>query len=231
VVEGLGGNLVDAKDKPRTGLQPLSLHTYDNRAGSNVSNQEWTRLREEYEARLHEERRRARDAGQEYADVLDLGIELDPGAPLPHVLADGHSVFVLFYVRARSRVRDGITVAVADPRSTDEPVGLIEFTGVHSVLFGGPNDEALHGHPLHGRGLEPYAIHEVYGSHWISEAERINSVHPYHQPGWHGTLRHFLITFHDETLECLARDLRAEIHRSSLADTITTTASRMFGGQ
>lgn len=193
-----------------------------------MDDQQLTRLREDYEARLREERRRARDTGQEYADVLDLGIELDPGAPLPHVLADGHNVFILFYLRP-TRAHDGTTVTVANPRGADEPVGLIEFTGVHSVLFGGPNDEALDGHPLHGRGLRPYAIHEVHSSRRITEAEQINSVHLHHQPGWHDILRHFVITFHDETFECLARDLRTEIHWCSLAEAIAATASQMLG--
>jgi hypothetical protein len=34
-----------------------------------VDKEQWTRLLEEHEAKLREERRRARDAGQEYADL------------------------------------------------------------------------------------------------------------------------------------------------------------------
>jgi hypothetical protein len=33
---------------------------------------------------------------------------------------------------------------------------VIELRGCAKVRFGGPNDEALHGHPLHGRGLAGY---------------------------------------------------------------------------
>jgi hypothetical protein len=55
--------------------------------------------REQHAAELRNERSRARQAGQEYADELDLGIVPDPGAPMPHILANGDSVFVLFYVR------------------------------------------------------------------------------------------------------------------------------------
>jgi hypothetical protein len=110
----------------------------------------------------------------------------------------------------------------------DELLGLVEFIGVHSVLFGGPNEEALQGHPLYGRGLDFYATHEIHASRWISEAERVNSVHPHHQGGWHQTLRHFVITFHDETLECLARDVRAETCQSSFPDAVAATASRML---
>jgi hypothetical protein len=59
---------------------------------------------------------------------------------------------------------------------------------------------------LHGRGLRPYAAHVVEGSSWIAELETRNRVHPYHRPEAFASLRHYLLTFHDETFECLARD-------------------------
>lgn len=188
-----------------------------------MDDRELAALRERHAGKLREERRRAREAGQEYADPLDLGIEMDPGAPMPHLFANGRSVFVLFYLRAPALA--GTSGATS---SKPEPLGLVEFTGVHAVLFGGLNDEALNGHHLYGRGLDPYAIHEVRASSWISEAERANSVHPYHQGGWHAWLRHFVITFHDETLECLARDVRTETSAASYPEAAKTTASRML---
>jgi hypothetical protein len=66
-------------------------------------------LREQRAAELRDERRRAREAGQDYAAVLDLGIQLDPGAPMPHLLANGRSAFVLFYLRAANRAGDADT--------------------------------------------------------------------------------------------------------------------------
>jgi hypothetical protein len=72
------------------------------------------------------------------------------------------------------------------PRAARRPLG-----GAPTAAPGSAQHEALQGHPLHGRGLDYYAIHEVHTSRWISEAERVNSVHPYHQGGWHSTLRHF----------------------------------------
>ncbi|WP_408899294.1 hypothetical protein ACJ5H2_09335 [Nocardioides sp. R1-1] len=83
---------------------------------------------------------------------------------------------------------------------------LLTFRNVDSVLFGGSNDEALNGHRLWGRGLEPYAFQEVINSAWIAQRERENSVHDYHRGGWHARLRHFIYTFHDETFECIAAD-------------------------
>ncbi len=186
-----------------------------------MDDQELAALRERHAAELREQRRRAREAGQEFADDLDLGIEMDAGAPMPHVFANGNSVFVLFYQHTRIHATD---IAATE----QEPLALVEFTGVHAVLFGGPNDEALNGHRLYGRGLDRYTIHEVRASSWISEAERVNSVHPYHQAGWHGWLRHFIITFHDETLECLARDVRTETCTSSFPEAVRVTVNRML---
>jgi hypothetical protein len=192
-----------------------------------MDDRELAALQERRAAELREERRRAREAGQEYADELDLGIQIDPGTPMPHLFANGHSVFVLFYLRAPIPAR--ITAAGSGyPAGEEAPLGLVEFTGVHTVLFGGPNDEALNGHHLYGKGLQPYAIHEVRDSSWISEAEHVNSVHPYHQGGWHAWLRHFVITFHDETLECLARDIRAQTRTSSFPEAAKAATSRML---
>src|SRR2546423_1486653 len=63
---------------------------------------------------------------------------------------------------------------------------------------------AIQGHPLHGKGLRTYAAHQVVNSHWIAEAERVNSVHPQHRGGWHERLNHYVFCFHDEMFECLA---------------------------
>lgn len=41
-------------------------------------------------------------------------------------------------------------------------------------------------------------------------------------------LRHFVITFHDETLECLARDMRTETCTASFPEAARATASRML---
>jgi hypothetical protein len=185
-------------------------------------------LREVHAAELRNERYRARQAGHEYADELDLGIVPDPGAPMPHILANGDTVFVLFYLRPAVSGDGDTAIGTGRHSSEHRPIALVEFIGVHAVLFGGPNDEALSGHRLYGRGLEYYAIHEIRSSSWITEAQGVNSVHPHHQDGWHEWLRHFVITFHDETLECLARDVRTEVSAYSFPEAIRATANRML---
>jgi hypothetical protein len=106
-------------------------------------------------------------------------------------------------------------------------VGAVEFLWVSSIKFGGPSDETLSGHPLFGKGLEYYAAHEVKNSCWIEEEEKINSVHPQHRGGWRDSLRHYIFTFHDETLECLAEEIRTEQLECNYPEAAAQIAARL----
>lgn len=123
---------------------------------------------------------------------LDLP-EMDPNAPYPHVTADEHEMRLSYDLA---------------PEDWDAPKWRrIEITfqgGPQYVYFGGPNDEALDGHPLYSRGLEPYDVFEVINSSWIRSMERMNSVHPSHNPARFQRLKHYIFTFHDSTFECIA---------------------------
>ncbi len=89
-----------------------------------------------------------------------------------------------------------------------EDLVAVKFDSPRAHDLGGPNDEALHGHPLFERGLDAYGIYEVLGSSWIRAMERMNSVHPRHRPERFASLRHFIFTFHDVTFECVAAGVR-----------------------
>jgi len=81
----------------------------------------------------------------------------------------------------------------------------VKFLGVRAFYLGSPNDEALKGHRLWGRGLDFYSFQEVIHSDWIAELERRNRVHSSHSMKLFEGLRHFIITFKEQTLECVAR--------------------------
>ena len=166
---------------------------------------DWYGLRAAHQEELAAEREAARIAEDEYAVELDFELSWSTGAPLPHLLANGHRAYLLFYLANVDPDWNGTWARVVDPAADEaEPLGVVEFHHVHSVKLGGPNDEAIEGHPLHGKGLRTYAAHQVVNSHWIAEAERVNSVHPHHRGGWHERLNHYVFCFHDETFECLA---------------------------
>lgn len=123
------------------------------------------------------------------------------GAPEPVVVAREGTVAVAYYVSTTSNLTN------ATPHDLErEEVAVVMFTGVRAMMFGAPNDEALHGHPLADRGLEAYAAHRVLHSSWIRALERMNSVHPMHSAAEFAQLKHVVMTFHDSTFECICRD-------------------------
>jgi hypothetical protein len=149
------------------------------------------------------ERSTAAELGWPYAEPTELGVRWDTGAPMP-VLLSGLRTFVAFYLSTRDPRFGQPDPGRPDPL-TDHGVGIVEFKQVTSVKVGSPNDEVLHGHPLWGSGLEYYRAHEVRNSPWITELMNMNRVHQrFDESRWSGA-RHFVLTFHDETLECVAR--------------------------
>ncbi len=162
----------------------------------------------------------ARD-GMPYAVPFDLGIKWDTGAPMP-VLISGFKTFVAFYLPPDFDF-DG-----TNPRSrtTDDEdmIGVVEFDGMTAVKMGSPNDEALSGHPLWGRGLTYYSAHLVENSTWVRELMDINRVHAqFDESRWRDT-RHYVFTFHDETLECVARSHDVTVTPGSLRSVAASLA-------
>jgi hypothetical protein len=113
------------------------------------------------------------------------------------------------------------TVALAYDDTAGERI-VVRFNGVASALFGAPNDEALQGHPLFGRGLQFYEFAEVENSPWIAELERANRVHPGHSAERYARLRHFIFPFHDSTFECVA--LAVELVQPHSEDALAAAA-------
>jgi len=136
-----------------------------------------------YEQRLQAERDLAAARGEQYAQVIDIGPDWDGTYVTMVSPADQHSsIFV-----------------------------VLELWGCQEIRFGGPNDEAIAGHPLHGRGLAGYRAHEVLSSEWIEEAIRVNSVHPHHSGAPFRQLHHYALLFHDEMVEALARGIESRL--------------------
>jgi hypothetical protein len=153
--------------------------------------------------RLELERSTAAELGWPYAEPTELGVRWDAGTPMP-VLLSGLRTFVVFYLSTGDPRFDRHDPGRPDPL-TDHRIGIVEFKQVTSVKIGSPNKEVLHGHPLWGSGLEYYRAHEVRNSPWITQLMDVNRVHQrFDESRWSGA-RHFVLTFHDETLECVAR--------------------------
>lgn len=115
---------------------------------------------------------------------------MSTGAPCPAVHSEGHDLLCAYFIN-----------------STVAPVGsvaVLKFEGVLHYRFGYPNDEALQGHPLYQFGLKHYGFFAVENSPLIGEIEKQNECHSQHRPGIYAKFRHWIVTFHDDTLEVIA---------------------------
>jgi hypothetical protein len=124
---------------------------------------------------------------------------------------------------------DGTYVRVVSPADRQpSPFVVIEMWGCAETRFGGPNDEAIRGHPLHGKGLAGYRAHEVVNSAWIEEAIKVNSVHPHHSDAPFRQLHHYALLFHDEMLEALARGIESRLVTGTMGTVLGDLAGSLI---
>jgi hypothetical protein len=152
-----------------------------------VSTDRWL---ERDRAAAEERRRRAKADGRADATPAALAVEVDPGAPVPHVVTDRHRAVVVYHAPLPAEpASDGITVTIIDP---DDPtvrrLGWVVCEMVRSVSLGPPDDETLSSHPLYAAGLRHYQAHDVHDPHLASGQRRL------------------VMTFHDETFDCTCGD-------------------------
>jgi hypothetical protein len=177
---------------------------------------------------LQAERDLAAARGEQYAKVIDLGPRWDTGAPLPHLISNGSRAFIVCMASDPDPDWDGTYVRVVSPADAHpSPLVVIEMWGCAQIRFGGPNDEAIHGHPLHGKGLAGYGAHEVLNSAWIEEAIKVNSVHPHHSDAPFRQLHHYALLFHDEMLEALARGIESRLVTGTMGMILEDLAGRL----
>lgn len=132
------------------------------------------------------------------------------------VCAGEHNLLLAYYLQETPADWDGTSVRLLSDADGDEPCALVTFEMAYAHMFGPPNDEAFEGHPLAAKGLRPYAVFEVHSSSWLRSLERMNSVHPYHDPQRFAKFKHFIFAFHDTTFECIAESFSLSLHRGSV---------------
>ena len=117
---------------------------------------------------------------------------METGAPMPGIVSDGHNLYAAYIVSTGTA-------------SQYEEFAVVRFSHVLQHTFGYPNDEALGGHPLYDAGLAFYAFNLVANSPLLTELGQRNSrVFPGTESMYSDFL-HWIVTFHDETLEVIAK--------------------------
>jgi hypothetical protein len=138
------------------------------------------------------------------------------GAPLPHVFADEERLLIAYLVNSPAPSFGGTNSRSVSATSEGETVAILTAAPYVALQFGPPNDEALSGHRLYELGLRPCSAFEVVNSSWIASLEEANRVHPRHMPELFSDRRHFILTFHDSTLEFVARDFRVDLRKGAV---------------
>jgi hypothetical protein len=147
------------------------------------------------------------------------------GSPRPFVIADEMTVVLAYYLEIQE-----IWERPESERGNaggDEPFAIVLLKRCTAHMFGPPNDEAFAGHPLASRGLSPYGAYRIDRSSWIRQLERINSVHPRHQPERYRQLDHLVFAFHDSTFECVCQGFEARTSQGS-AEAMIREMVRLF---
>lgn len=179
---------------------------------------------------LEIEREIAMLGGKETALPIEWSVKWDVGAPLPHVMSGSGRTFLIYYAFRTKLDHDKRLVKIVDDinEGTDS-IALVEFLTCYDFRFGGPNDEVHQGYPLYGKGLELYQAHTVSNSKWLESVEKTNQIHSGYNPDSWRRYKHFLLLFHDELFECLAKSYYIEIYGRSMDDVLEIALNRMIG--
>jgi hypothetical protein len=106
------------------------------------------------------------------------------------------------------------------PDGLYHPAGtaIVEFSGCSLIKYGAPNDQGIAEHPLYPKMEGGYEIYEVLRSSWIAEL------------GWENSdlARHFIISFHETTFECIAHDMKMEITHDPFELVFRRIGERVF---
>lgn len=163
----------------------------------------------------------------EFARVIDWTPPWDVGAPMPQVASNGHRTFLIYLINEVDANWDGTYVNLINNTSdTMYPLALVEFTG-HTFRFGIATDEVFDGLSLWGKGLKGYAAHIVEHSTWIEELKNINRDHHYFSEDDWKDLKHFILLFHDNIFEIVAKDFKIETFRTTFCQLAAEMAQRM----
>ncbi len=125
---------------------------------------------------------------------------MDTGAPNPALSMQGDSLFVAYV--CMNPDFPGWDSAEPGHPGLDVYSAVLQFDGVTQQYLGPPSNESLHLHPLYGLGLSWYSFFEV-----LCSPRAVND------------RRHWIATFHDETLEVVARAAKVAHFRVAGEDT------------
>lgn len=190
---------------------------------------DWLKRSRSLKERRDLQRQRAQARAEQHAEPLAFPLQGNCGAPMPQLLVNDYRGLLAFVLREPDSAWNGSHAATKNPWSEHVgPWALVEFEHCISAKLGDPNDEVFGGHPLSGKGLEPYSAQRVVHSLWLRELQRINSVHERYNPAHWRELNHYIFWFKDSTFECIAKSLKVETYQESMKTLLGRMVERLL---
>jgi hypothetical protein len=118
---------------------------------------------------------------------------MSTGAPEPAIFSDGRYLICACNV--------GYLV-----QGPPDMVAVVRFGGLLDFTFGQPEHESIFMHPLYEFGLKIYAFQVIENSPRLAAYLRTYSnEYTAESPGPYAAYRHWVVPFHDQTLEVVAK--------------------------
>jgi hypothetical protein len=166
-----------------------------------------------HEAVSQAQRALAAAKGDPHAIPLNFGFEPEAAVSAPLFIEGEHKAFLTFNASIRGSSPDRTSRA-----QLAVPIGIVEIEQCYLSRLGYPNDEGLDEHPLSEHGITAYGSFEVVNSQWIKDVAS----------GVAGA-RHFIVTFHDSTFECIAKSAKGYLGEAPFAECIRTLSASAVG--
>jgi len=149
--------------------------------------------------------------------------EMDSGSPSPTILSNDNELFIAFYADKKR------ATSVPQERNPIYDTGIfaLKFKGYLKFTFGLPGDETIQGHPYRKLGMKSYSFYELKKSDLIRSLQEIDKVHPRYNPEKWKMYKHYILTFHDNMFECIARDFEIREENISLYNQATVMLNEL----
>ena len=149
--------------------------------------------------------------------------EMDCGSPSPMVISNDNELFVAFYAN-----RQTDTVEPHERNMVyDTGIFALKFRLYLKYTFGLPSNETIEGHPYYKLGMKSFAFYELKDSDLIKQLESIEKVHPYYTPSKWIDYKHYILTFHDNMFECVAKGFEIREENVSIYYNATTLLNEL----
>jgi hypothetical protein len=160
--------------------------------------------------------------------IYDMGCQPSPSISAETLLRYSNSTYLLFFAVSSSVNERGLL--------SDLGIAVLAVKNCVTLKMGYPNDEGLPEHQFYDYGLSKSPVLEIINSPWIKEvleqkhasARRILSDYSAFKVSEEKKLkRHFIISFCENTFECIASSLIVECYCKTFEDAFTYVISKL----